>query len=276
MPTHLKHTIKSIYLENGLFSFLFFFIPLIPGFIEHRTHSYLKLIETLTGTPDQAEIEPAIKTIFGTRGVKSLTQFTQNKVTPVSAGKIEKAFIVSRNPDLGFTLLEDLFLNPLQRQYALSDLHRTKAINLLSTIFHTYSEPDHQIVRSLYIQKIAALARVEQAIDPKHAIIDQFTQILRVTANTERLVLENKAKSEMNLLAAKIKAELVGNATAGDPQFSFFTEDPIKVNHNVTKDDLNLMVSTLHHLKEAKTPEIALAAHTKLRQISPLPSSLTV
>jgi hypothetical protein len=270
MPTYLKHTLKALYHEHGLLTFLLFFVPLIPGFIEHQTISYLKLVTLLTGTAKDAD--PAIKTVFGQRGLKTLSDFRQLnlKVAPITSTPIINAFLTDHNPDQGFVLLNQLFFNTNQRQFIHSDKYRTKVINLLSEIMLLYPGPDNQLVRSLFIQKVATLAHREQAIDPKLAIINQFTAILKQTTVIERQIAEARAKTEMNVLAARIKAELVGTATAGDPQFSFFTESPIPVVPLVTETDVDLMVKTLEFLKQAAAPEIALSAHLNLRHLNQL------
>ncbi len=114
--TAAKNALRHVYYQHGLFSFLLFFSPLIPGIVESHTKLYLKLAHSLTG--DVHSTKEAIKQMFGTRGLKAYDAFIKTHPALIRPSLIMHTIYEESNLDNGLELIESLFTDPLQRQYA--------------------------------------------------------------------------------------------------------------------------------------------------------------
>lgn len=194
-----------------------------------------------------------------------------NPITPLA---IKQAFLTERDPELGLHLINHLFFDKRRRQQPHADTYRTQVVQLLPEIFTAYPKSMDQVIRSTLVRKIAHLACLEQAIDPREAIIHVFKNLITKCAAIETLRRQHRLNLELTTLEARIKAELAGKATAGDPAFIALYEAPPAPNHSLTSEDLSLMIKTLKRFSDTPAIDVSLAATTALNEINYLLNQL--
>lgn len=274
MAAKLKDTLHRLYRQHGLLSFLLFFVPLIPGIIEHHTLVYITLVRHFTGIPPTG-VEPAVSTMFGQRGVKILKHYASNTSPPIFLSDIKRAFLQTTQPEIGLRLLNTLYFDQRQRLLPHSDITRALVINYLPHLLTIYSKNADQLVRSTLIRQTAGLALAEHALAPRHATIKVFTQLLHETSATEQLRRQKRHHDHLTLLETKLKGDLCGRSTVLDPDFVKFSSSHLTVKHKLTQSDVAIMTTTLTRLARVSAVEVALLAHTSLRNLKILTLDLT-
>lgn len=260
MTARLKSTVNRLYQQHGLLSFLLFFVPLLPGFIEHHTFVYISLVETLTGSVIPAA-DPAIKKIFGNRGVKTVKSRSIQKISPFYFPDVKKACTADPSLKKCLKLVNTIFFDQRQRHHPYSDRVRTQVIEYMPELFALHPKKSHQLVRSTLIRQIAWLALTDRALEPKSAIITLFHSLLEQASATEQLRRQHRHNTELMLLETRMKGELSGRATALDPDFVQLSHSSPPHQHYLTQSDIDLMKKILVRLKEVPAPDIALKAH---------------
>lgn len=271
MARKIRRLAHRVVKKHGLYSLLFGGIPVIlPGFIETRTHQYLKLVIALSGAPDSS-LDKIIGRIFGDRGLAVLQQYRFCQVRPITSTQMKKAFseVISHPSSQAhfLNLINLQFFDLRQRSSLHSDVYRTRTIEMISDFILSHPEKQFQSLRSKLIRKLSLLTCVEQGIDPNHAIIQVLSSFISLTYQTEISRQQDYEKYQGEMLTARIKAELAGKSTALDPQFVTLTERPPLSQHFCTPSDLKLMFKALDRLADSDIPEIALSAHLNLRKL---------
>jgi hypothetical protein len=259
MTAPTKSIIKNIYYRHGLFTFLLFFVPILPGFIESHTTGYLAILEAHHHNP--APAKDTLQMMFGARGVNAYEHFIRNNPLLIRPPQVFRKFYLEKSPQIGTKLFRQAMTDPLQRQYPESDIMRATLIREIPTIFSAYNQPEFQAFRSQLIRLSSKSTITEEAIEPKLAYIDIAQELITKASATTRQIRQLRINAELNLLSAKIKAQLAGAASPFTAPYRQLLA-PDRPTPQITHQDINLMVTTLHQLSYSPAKEISTKADT--------------
>lgn len=264
----MKHKLnlnpKEIYLQNGIITFLLFFAPLIPGFIESHTKTYLIILDSLT--KDVSSAHDAIKLVFGRRGLKVYKDHLEQNPQLVRPTQIFRLLYQENDTDGALKLIDKILFDKTQRKYPYSDIMRATIITEIPRIIESYQTPKHSKFRNRLIHQLVLLAQTETALQPRHSLITTYKSLLITTANLSRRIRQHRIDTQLNMLSAKLKAELAGIASPYTASYGHLVDMP-QVNQILTQEEVDILIEALKHLTSSLSPEISDSAKFTLAHI---------
>lgn len=272
MTAQIRQGLKALYHQHGIYTFLFFFVPLLPGIVENRTKFYLTLTKLLTGNVNNTH--DSVRILFGQRGQAAFNQYLENHKPIILPSEIFKAFYQDNQPQLGIKLLGFTFFDRAQRRHQHSHIFRETLIKEYPLLLEAYKAITHSPIRFRLIQMLASESLIEQSPDVKCVILDTVNTLLAHTSHIERKRRQYLQDLQLEMIAQKIKAELAGRATAADPDFCKLIAGVPHHKHLLSQNCVSTLKSIITNYLEDFAPDVKELATTHFDATKTLSLSL--